>query len=203
MKDATSLARQQWLEAITKDLRAHFTRAGHSVPDNVRVSIGWPHGARNAKAGGSETIGQCWFDAASTDKHFELFISPKLSDSVEIIATNAHELVHVVAGPKAKHGAAFKRVAESIGLEGKMTATVAGPAMREVAARIIAKRGEYPAGALRVMRNPFKQSTRLIKCSCDDCGYVARTTRKWIEERGAPYCGARDHGRMQCDAIDE
>jgi hypothetical protein len=32
-----------------------------------------------------------------------------------------------------------------------------------------------------------KQSTRMVKCECPDCGYIVRTTRKWLEE-GAPIC---------------
>lgn len=30
--------------------------------------------------------------------------------------------------------------------------------------------------------------SRLRKVSCDRCGYIARTTRKWLAERGAPIC---------------
>ena len=33
-----------------------------------------------------------------------------------------------------------------------------------------------------------KQSTRLIKCECAECGYTMRTTTKWIETLGAPLC---------------
>lgn len=32
-----------------------------------------------------------------------------------------------------------------------------------------------------------KQPTRLIKCACPNCGYVIRTTRKWMAT-GLPWC---------------
>lgn len=41
-----------------------------------------------------------------------------------------------------------------------------------------------------------KQSSRMLKCECPTCGYVARTTRYWIKERGTPACP--DHGAMVC-----
>jgi hypothetical protein len=33
-----------------------------------------------------------------------------------------------------------------------------------------------------------KQGTRLIKCECPECGYIARVTAKWLDEAGAPIC---------------
>ena len=33
-----------------------------------------------------------------------------------------------------------------------------------------------------------KVGSRLIKCECGECGYVARTTNKWLEDTGAPLC---------------
>ena len=35
---------------------------------------------------------------------------------------------------------------------------------------------------------PKKQTTRMLKCVCSECGYVARTTAKWLETVGAPLC---------------
>ena len=32
-----------------------------------------------------------------------------------------------------------------------------------------------------------KQSTRMLRCRCMDCGYTLRTTQKWIEV-GVPTC---------------
>lgn len=35
-----------------------------------------------------------------------------------------------------------------------------------------------------------KQSTRMIKASCPECGYTVRVTRKWLDTAGAPICPA-------------
>lgn len=34
---------------------------------------------------------------------------------------------------------------------------------------------------------PRRQTCRLLKVECPTCGYVVRTTRKWLD-RGAPIC---------------
>jgi hypothetical protein len=44
---------------------------------------------------------------------------------------------------------------------------------------------------------PPKQDARLIKCECGECGYVVRTTRKWLEI-GAPHCP--NHGAMNVES---
>jgi hypothetical protein len=70
-----SALRQEWLEAATVELRTLFADKGHEVPENVRISIGWP------KGGKANTIGQCWYAEGSSDKHNEIFISPVLKDT--------------------------------------------------------------------------------------------------------------------------
>jgi hypothetical protein len=47
-----------------------------------------------------------------------------------------------------------------------------------------------------------KQTTRLLKCECAECGYTARVTAKWIKDSGAPMCPT-DQVLMQCDAVDD
>ncbi len=178
---ATSVARQAWLEWATEQLRARFAGAGHSAPENVRVSIGWPRSARG------NAIGQCWYPEASTDAAHEVFVSPALSDSLAILATLAHELAHTVAGRKAGHGPLFKRIAVAVGLEGRMTATVPGDAFKRYSEGVFQAIGHYPAGALAT-HSRVKQGTRLLKVQCDSCGYTARVTAKWIADAGAPLC---------------
>lgn len=47
----------------------------------------------------------------------------------------------------------------------------------------------YPHAELNAGKSgEKKQGTRLIKCECSACGYVCRTTSKWLEEIGAPLC---------------
>jgi hypothetical protein len=38
--------------------------------------------------------------------------------------------------------------------------------------------------------------SRLLKCECGECGYVARTTQKWLDEVGAPLCPC-NHAAME------
>lgn len=45
-----------------------------------------------------------------------------------------------------------------------------------------------------------KQSTRLKKCECEECGYTVRVTQKWLDV-GAPHCP--EHGPMKAQGDDE
>lgn len=48
---------------------------------------------------------------------------------------------------------------------------------------------------------PKKQTTRLLKVICKECGYPARVTKKWIDEVGAPHCP--QHGQMVVEGGEE
>lgn len=180
-----TMTREQWLIQAIEELQdSVFAEHGAVIPP-VRVSVGFPGGGHKRKA-----IGECWNPEAANDKISQIFISPVLSDSVRVLDVLAHEIIHAIY-PKAGHKGAFKQLATAIGLEGKMTATTAGPELTEKLKIISENLGDYPHAALN-LGNRKKQSTRLIKLECVECGYIARTTNKWIEQIGAPICPCSD-----------
>lgn len=197
-----SMARQVWLEGALAALRKHFVANGYTCPDAVRVSCGFPKGSTGSSQN-SKTIGQCWATDASGDKHNEIFISPELGGKQmgkKIMGVIAHEMVHATVGLKAKHRGPFKKCALAVGLCGKMTATEETPEFNAFAADVIERIGDYPAGALS-LSGVKKQTTRMLKCECSECGYVARISKKWADV-GAPICPT-DEIQMTCDATDD
>jgi hypothetical protein len=163
LKQAPSLERQQWLGQVVEALRVKFAEAGYTVPQKIRVSIGWPK--RSASCG---AIGQCWPTSASSDQHYELFISPELTNSARITDVLAHELDHATVGTQEGHGKAFRQCALAIGLRGPMLATTASPEFSAWAETLFKRIGFYPAGFLT---DAEKQGTRAIKCKCQICGW--------------------------------
>lgn len=176
--------REQWLEAAVEVVRPWFEEVGAPLPERVRVSCGWP-----SKGARSRAIGECWSPECSAAGVHEIFVSPKLDDLCEVLAVLVHECVHAAVGLECGHKGAFKRTATALGLEGKMTATTAGPVLLERMQAVIAKCGDYPHLKLEPgeTSGPKKQGTRLLKVECDSCGYTVRTTAKWLDV-GVPVC---------------
>lgn len=180
------MTREQWLtKAITLLSRQVFKPAGMEVPQNIRVSCGWPSSRALCKA---RNTGECWDTSASADGSFELFISPIQDDTVQVLKTLTHELIHTVVGTRAKHGPAFKQGMLAVGLGGKPAETEVhkGSALWEKLTAIADSLGPYPHAKLD-REAKEKQSTRLLKVECPDCGYVVRVTRKWLDV-GLPTC---------------
>ena len=172
--------REKWLSDAAQALTAAlFKPAGATMPD-YRVSCGWPKRA-------SKAIGQCWHQENSADSHCEIFISPKMDNAARVLDILAHEMVHAVVGSGHGHGKVFRQLAIVIGLTGKMTATIAGEEFKRASEPILAKLGPYPHASLDSGFKRIKQGTRLIKGECRGCGYIIRTTRKWIAY-GLPIC---------------
>ena len=113
-------------------------------------------------------------------------ISPVVADATEVLAILIHELCHAVTLGDG-HGKKFTRAARAFHLEGKPTATVAGDAFKQAFADLTARLGEYPHAALNVGDGLKKQSTRMLKACCPDCGYTVRLTAKWVQF-GLPIC---------------
>lgn len=188
MKTTDFATREEWLIAAVAALDA-VVFANHDIDlPPVRVSVGWP-GGRGRK---DMVIGQCWKSVAATDEVPQLFISPVLDDAARVLDVLAHELIHAVDDCTSGHRGAFARIAKAIGLEGKMTATVAGPELAGLLAGIVEEIGAYPHAALSnavPADGPKKQGTRMLKAECPEgSGYNVRLTQKWLDEVGAPIC---------------
>jgi hypothetical protein len=183
--------REAWLNVVMDGMKPWFATAGSPLPENIRISCGFPVGHKKA-------IGQCFLDEASEDKHFEIFIHPGQAEPERVAGILCHELTHVAVGFKAKHGLPFKRVATKLGLEGKMTSTTEGELFLRNIAPVIRQAGKYPHAALTgsvMSTGPKKQGTRMIKCQCPECEYTVRTSGKWIEV-AVPTCPNQGCGRV-------
>jgi len=171
--------REQWLQAGVARLRK-LIPASYAVPD-VRVSCGFPKNAR----GKGHTIGQCWYTAE--DGVAQVFISPTQVYAPRILDVLLHEMGHAILGSDVGHKKEFKRFMDDVGLEGKATATVASDKLSEKLVMMSKMLGDYPHSKLTARAGMKKQSTRLLKVECECCGYVVRTTQKWIDT-GLPSC---------------
>lgn len=183
--------REDWLNACADQIRekfseifhAHFGDDGIDHLNSLHVSTGFP-----SRGGLTKVIGECWASRAAEDEvTHHIFINPRLTDLTEVVATLAHEMVHAADDGENKHKGPFVRCVREMGLEGKATATVAGEEFGEWARGIDAKIGSYPHVGLVPLSIAKKQSTRMIKLEGRCCGYVARTTRKWLDV-GVPSC---------------
>lgn len=183
--------REEWLTLAASAIATryatsfekHFGAPGASRLNNLLVSTGFP-----STGGLSKVIGQCWKAETSGDgEHHHIFINPKLSDVVVVIATLAHEMVHAADDCEHQHRGPFLRAVRDIGLEGAATATVAGEEFASFAKEVEKDLGSYPHVELKPMSQRKKQTTRMLKLKCPCCGYVVRTTQKWLDE-GYPSC---------------
>ena len=165
---------ETWLNLVAVEMRPWFSDLGYELPP-YRLTIGFPSTGKRGRA-----IGECWDASASGDGVHEILIRPDQDDPVNVCQILAHELVHAAVGIPAGHKGPFRKVAVALGLEGKMTATVAGPAFVARLAPVLDKVGPLPHAALGIGNSnaPKKQGTRLIKCECEECGYTGVRTRK-------------------------
>lgn len=169
--------REDWLNAFAERARPYFESEGAPLPTALRCSIGFP-----SKGLKSKTIGECWAQKCSTDGAVEIFIRPSLqSDSARVADVLTHELCHAALGNEVGHGKPFKRLATALGLEGKMTATVAGERWHSWADPILEEIGPLPGASLNgeVIGGKKKQGTRMLKLECE-CGWTCRTTASHI-----------------------
>jgi len=178
--------RELWLSTLAHRLTARVEEgAGKPMPIH-RISVGFP--SRGALSQRRRVIGQCWSGLVSSTGHSELFISPMLGDPLEVAATTAHEMLHAAVGVKEGHRKPFSRAAKAIGLEGKPTSTYAGSAFIEYVKPILSDLGPYPHAPLTIASGYSKQATNMLKVECKECGYVLRTTAKWLDRAGPPLC---------------
>lgn len=196
-------SREKWLNHASGPLAKLIADAGFAMPEKVRYTCGWPSRGGLGKA--KRTIGQCWDSKCSADKTFEILISPTQAEPVEVLAILIHEMIHAAVGLECGHKGNFRKCAKAVGLEGKMTATNAGKELTEKLMKIGEKLGNYPHAKLTGRSKdsgPKKQGCRQLKCTCEDCGYLIRVTRQWIDQ-GLPVCCCGGAFTDESDGSDE
>lgn len=188
-------SREDWLNRFVQHARPVFAAKGFPIPAKVRVSIGFTSNGAKGRA-----IGECWSDAASADGSFEIFIVPGQDDGAEVAAILTHELAHAAVGLAAGHGPKFGKAARALGLVGKLTATTAGPEWDVWARPILKRMGDLPHAKLRGMSSgPKKQTTRMLKATCNACGFTVRGTKQWLCETDAD--GTLQQRALVCPTI--
>ncbi len=178
--------REAYLQKAIDLLRPDFHTAGFSLPENIRVSVGFP--SRGALGTKKRTLGECWSSKAATDKSHAIFISPLMGKADEVLAVLVHEACHAAVGVECKHKGAFRKAALAMGLEGKMTSTVAGQALKTRLEEVAALLGPYPHSALFHSAAEKKQTCRQLKVVCEKCGCICRMSQKAIDDPGCPTC---------------
>lgn len=191
---APTKTREQWLLQAVKLLTPDFKRAGVELPP-VRVSVGWPGGRGNKQ----NVIGQCWMPSAVEDGVPAIFISPVLTEKSpeRILGVLIHELVHAVGNPG--HRGGFAKLAANMGLIAPWPATGESDILKAHLEKLAKKLGPFPHAVITPVRGlggvgperPPVQGTRMLKVQCPSCGYIVRTTRKWLEV-GNPSCPEGD-----------
>lgn len=181
----TKAAHKILSDIITKSVRA--LEYDYPVP-TFRVSVGyapgWRAGARR------KTMAVCFKKKVSKGGVNEIFVTPENDDVIRVLADLAHELIHAYDDCESGHQGFFAHVARHIGLEGKLTSTHAGAELTADLRRIADELGPYPHRAMQV-KGIKKDGTRQLKVSCDDCGMIFRTSRKWMDHVVAcPCCGS-------------
>lgn len=185
------MTREDWLNRAATTLIPVVVDKGEGrTIDKVYISVGWPSVRGLSKK--RRRVGECWSAKTSKDGLTpHIFISPLLDDTIDVLGTLVHELVHALG--IYNHKGEFRSVAVAVGLTGRMTATVPGEELRGLLEGIGQGLGEYPHSGINPAdgeRPVKKQGTRLLKAVCDneECGTIIRVTRKVVEYPGLPIC---------------
>jgi hypothetical protein len=166
--------REAWLEALIDQLRPTFEKAGHRIPERVRVSVGFPSSRGAIKH--VKAIGQCWPGHLAEDGVPQIFVSPVL-DEQNAAETVVHELVHAAVGCGHGHRGPFKACALAVGLMSPMRTTPASPELTQRLTALCEQLGPFPHARLRESHDRKKQGIRQIKLVCG-CGRIIRASRQ-------------------------
>ena len=173
--------REEWLNRAVQALKPLLERAGTPLTNPVSVSCGFSSTGKR-----SNRIGECWPRSRCATGTNQIFISPTLDDSLAVIDTLLHELIHAVDDCKHSHGKEFKKIAVAVGMEGPMRSCSAGDKLKTELNVLIEKLGPYPHGALRVSQVTQERAPR-PKARCDKCGFEVPMIKKYLSW-GPPLC---------------
>lgn len=138
-------------------------------------------------------LGMCVYPDQAQDGCVHMFINTILGsdDSIRILATLVHELVHAHCmgeGHECKHGFPFSKIIRDVGLAGKPTHTFAeeGSELYATLSAIAVELGEYPHKPLLPKATKKRTSEVLSWVSETDPEYEVKCKFSLSQEKGAP-----------------
>jgi hypothetical protein len=164
-----------WLENAYQLLQTELLP---EAPECLSITFGFPStGARKTK---NQRIGE-YAHQFLQGNHEQLtntgFISlhPTIfNNPSRVLDVLLHEMIHA-ATPGDGHKGLFPKLAKRCGLAGKMTATTAGPALKEQLDKFLADRlPVMPPGYGDLSPARKKQTTRMLKYVCPSCSQIIR-----------------------------
>ena len=177
----TKITRELWLQNAADLVSPIFKNKGYTIP-KIQVSCGFPSTGNKSKH-----VGQCWGRSSTNDGTNQLFISPVLDESIQVLDTLVHELVHAVDDCMHHHGPEFKKIATDVGLQGLMREASAGPWLLEQLTAISRQLGKYPHSKINLAHSSSKKTGPRPRAKCKKCGYEVTPLKKWLH-MGPPLC---------------
>ena len=177
--------REEWLNTAISHLRPIFSDAGIRLPKTVCASVGWPSSGLR-----STTIAESWPKIASRDRVNNIFVSPQLGDEKSILTVLVHELVHVSLDCADQHGRLYQDRAARVGLVAPWRESIASDWLSTALDEIREQMPEpYPSNGFKstAAAYSFPAKNYQVRVECPGCGYLIRTTQKWIST-GLPTC---------------
>jgi hypothetical protein len=167
--------RISWLEKAYQLLRIELLP---EAPELISLTFGFPStGARKTK---NQRIGEYAHqflqgnDEQLTNTGFISLHPTIFNNPARVLDVLLHEIIHSVC-PEAGHRGMFRTLAKRVGLTGQMTATTAGPALKEQLDYFLAdKLPPMPPGYGDLAPQRKKQTTRMLKYVCPECGQIIR-----------------------------
>lgn len=177
----TYQTREEWLTAALSLIRSQVPAIGSQ---RIRISCALPSTYNR-----SGTLSECWPSDASKDGTWEVVISSTLADPAQVFTHLAAMVLHTVPGGASKTSTTYRTAAIDLGLapadEGWKTINATEDFWLTFGAGLQAL-GVYPHAEMTVGRKAT-QTTRMLKLTCPLCGYVLRTSGKWLAT-GLPTC---------------
>ena len=173
------LSREQWLTEISDLMLADlFLPVGLTIRSDLKLklSVGFPPGVR----ANSRVVACCFPSSASSEGYSEIFISPVIDDSLEVLTCLVHEICHAIDDNKGGHKGMFAMLAQGVGLMRPFASAHASPELNEFLQSYIDMFGDIPHASIDYTARK-QQSNRQLKVWCE-CGFKFNTSRLQIEK---------------------
>lgn len=187
------ITREDWLQEAAELILLEVILPVYTPRETMqlKLSVGYPP---NTKAN-SKIISCCMASHVSEGGFNEIFISPEINDSLQVLTALTHEIVHALVDCQGGHQGGFRKIAKRIGFEGRIAHAQAGRVLKAKLHDYITLLGAIPHSKINLSQVP-RQTNRNLKVWCD-CGFKFNTSRTQIETV------LNNHGLILCPNCQE